>query len=163
MTSTRPGEPLGMPRRRTRWPSSTRKSPSMKSTATCCGWSWRARPHPGCGCRDRARCRRVGGARGHRVVAVEPTTELRAHGQRIHADSGIDWVDDILPDLALSQHTGQFDAVFVTAVWMHLDAEERRHAMARIAGLLVPGGRFFVNLRHRPCARWPPHVRRVRC
>ncbi|MFI6874473.1 class I SAM-dependent methyltransferase [Streptomyces sp. NPDC050400] len=89
-------------------------------------------------------------ARGHSVVAVEPTRELRAHGQRIHADSGIDWVDDVLPDLALSQHAGRFDAVFATAVWMHLDADERRHAMARIAALLVPGGRFFVNLRHGP-------------
>ncbi|MFF2846906.1 class I SAM-dependent methyltransferase [Streptomyces sp. NPDC058001] len=89
-------------------------------------------------------------ARGHRVVAVEPTAELRAHGQRIHADSGIDWVDDVLPDLTLSRHAGRFEAVFATAVWMHLDAEERERAMARIAALLLPGGRFFVNLRHGP-------------
>ena len=89
-------------------------------------------------------------ARGHSVVAVEPTAELRAYGQRVHAESGIDWVDDALPGLKLSQHTGRFDAVFATAVWMHLDAEERSCAMARIAGLLVPGGRFFVNLRHGP-------------
>ncbi|GAA2151442.1 hypothetical protein GCM10009760_46840 [Kitasatospora kazusensis] len=101
-------------------------------------------------------------ARGHRVVAVEPTAELRAHGQRIHADSGIDWVDDALPHLTelteltgltgltSRQRPGRFDAVFATAVWMHLDAEERRRAMARIAELLVPGGRFFVNLRHGP-------------
>ncbi|MGW1894407.1 class I SAM-dependent methyltransferase [Streptomyces sp. NPDC002004] len=89
-------------------------------------------------------------ARGHRVVAVEPTAELRAHGRRLHAESGIDWVDDVLPYLTLSCHPGRFDAVFATAVWMHLDAEERRRAMARIAELLVPGGRFFVNLRHGP-------------
>ncbi|MFF2963182.1 class I SAM-dependent methyltransferase [Streptomyces sp. NPDC057963] len=89
-------------------------------------------------------------ALGHSVVAVEPTAELRAHGQRIHADSGIDWVDDVLPNLTLSRHAGRFDAVFATAVWMHLDAEERGRAMARIATLLVPGGRFFVNLRHGP-------------
>ncbi|MFE1787180.1 class I SAM-dependent methyltransferase [Streptomyces sp. NPDC059525] len=89
-------------------------------------------------------------ALGHRVVAVEPTAELRAHGQRIHADSEIDWVDDVLPDLTLSRHAGQFEAVFATAVWMHLNAEERCRAMARIAALLVPGGRFFVNLRHGP-------------
>ncbi|MER6068408.1 class I SAM-dependent methyltransferase [Streptomyces sp. NPDC001817] len=87
-------------------------------------------------------------ARGHRVVAVEPTPELREHGQRIHPDSAIDWVDDTLPDLLSSR--GPFDAVFATAVWMHLDAGERRRAMARIAGLLAPGGRFLVNLRHGP-------------
>lgn len=101
-------------------------------------------------------------ARGHRVVAVEPTAELRAHGRRIHAGhaghaghpghagQAIDWYDDALPDLPLRSHPGRFDAVFATAVWMHLDADERRRAMARIATLLVPGGRFFVNLRHGP-------------
>ncbi|MBL1091751.1 MULTISPECIES: class I SAM-dependent methyltransferase [Streptomyces] len=89
-------------------------------------------------------------ARGHSVVAVEPTTELREHARRLHADSDIAWVDDALPDLTLSRHPGEFDAIFATAVWMHLDPEERRRAMARIAGLLVPGGRFFVNLRHGP-------------
>ncbi|MFD0532108.1 methyltransferase domain-containing protein [Kitasatospora arboriphila] len=44
----------------------------------------------------------------------------------------------------------RFDAVFATAVWMHLDAAERSHALARIAGLLAPGGRFFLQLRHGP-------------
>ncbi|MGW2105482.1 class I SAM-dependent methyltransferase [Streptomyces sp. NPDC001948] len=91
-------------------------------------------------------------ALGHEVVAVEPTAELRAHGQRIHAGSAIDWVDDALPELALRQcrRSGRFEAIFATAVWMHLDAKERGQAMARIAALLMPGGRFFVNLRHGP-------------
>src|SRR4051812_2339242 len=30
---------------------------------------------------------------GHRVVAVEPTAELRAHGERIHRESPIRWID----------------------------------------------------------------------
>ncbi|MFF3782975.1 class I SAM-dependent methyltransferase [Streptomyces sp. NPDC001933] len=91
-------------------------------------------------------------ALGHDVVAVEPTAELRAHGQRIHAGSAIDWVDDVLPELALRQcrRPGRFEGIFATAVWMHLDAGERGQAMARIAALLMPGGRFFVNLRHGP-------------
>ncbi|MFD6939634.1 class I SAM-dependent methyltransferase [Streptomyces goshikiensis] len=89
-------------------------------------------------------------ALGHSVVAVEPTAELRVHGQRIHAGSAIEWVDDAFPALALRKYPGRFDAVFATAVWMHLDAEERGQAMARIAALLMPGGRFFVNLRHGP-------------
>lgn len=89
-------------------------------------------------------------ALGHRVVAVEPTSELRGHGQRIHAGSAIEWTDDVLPTLTLRQYPGRFDAVFATAVWMHLDAEERGQAMARIAALLMPDGQFFVNLRHGP-------------
>ncbi len=89
-------------------------------------------------------------ARGHPVVAAEPTAELRAHGQRIHGVHAVDWVDDALPDLPLPHHPGRFDAVFATAVWMHLDAEERLRSIVRIASLLMPGGRFFVNLRHGP-------------
>ncbi|MFF3611626.1 class I SAM-dependent methyltransferase [Streptomyces sp. NPDC002580] len=89
-------------------------------------------------------------ARGHRVVAAEPTAELREHGRRVHADHAIAWVDDALPELPLDRHPGRFDAVFATGVWMHLDAGERRRAMARIGELLEPGGRFFVNLRHGP-------------
>jgi len=89
-------------------------------------------------------------ALGHSVVAVEPTAELRGHGQRIHAGSAVEWVDDALPALSLHQCPGRFDAVFATAVWMHLDAEERGLAMARIAALLMPDGQFFVNLRHGP-------------
>ncbi|MFD7859817.1 class I SAM-dependent methyltransferase [Streptomyces microflavus] len=84
-------------------------------------------------------------ALGHSVVAVGPTAELRGHGQRIHAGSAVEWVDDALPALSLHQCSGRFAAVFATAVWMHLDAEERGLAMARIAALLMPGGQFFAN------------------
>ncbi|MEW1909303.1 methyltransferase domain-containing protein [Kitasatospora sp. NPDC085895] len=89
-------------------------------------------------------------ARGHRVLAVEPTAALRRHGRRLHPGAGIDWVDDSLPELAAAGDGRRFDAVFATAVWMHLDAAERSHALARIAGLLAPGGRFFLQLRHGP-------------
>ncbi len=88
--------------------------------------------------------------RGHRVVAVEPTAALRRHGQRLHVGAAIDWVDDSLPELASAGDGPRFDAVFATAVWMHLDAGERARALARIAALLAPGGRFFVQLRHGP-------------
>ncbi|MCU7820447.1 class I SAM-dependent methyltransferase [Kitasatospora sp. DSM 101779] len=89
-------------------------------------------------------------ARGHRVVAVEPTTALRRHGRRLHPGTGIDWVDDSLPELSGARDGQRFDAVFATAVWMHLDPAERSRALARIAELLAPGGRFFVQLRHGP-------------
>ncbi|KAF0128349.1 MAG: putative methyltransferase [Xanthobacteraceae bacterium] len=89
--------------------------------------------------------------RGLAVTAVEPTAELRAHGMRLHAGKGIVWIDDGLPDLpVLAAGTGQFDLILLTAVWMHLDADERSRAMARIAGHLAPGGRVIMTLRHGP-------------
>jgi hypothetical protein len=38
---------------------------------------------------------------GHRVVAVEPTDELREAGMTLHKSMGIEWVADGLPDLDL--------------------------------------------------------------
>lgn len=90
-------------------------------------------------------------ARGHEVVAVEPTPELRAHGARIHAGAAIAWVDDALPDLPAVRRTGGlYDLVMLTAVWMHLDEAERRRGIATVARLLAPGGQAALSLRHGP-------------
>ena len=89
--------------------------------------------------------------RGHRATAVEPTLELRREGQAIHADTGISWLDDALPDLRLIRGTGQrFDLILLTAVWMHLDEDERSRAMASIAALLAPAGMVILSLGHGP-------------
>ncbi|MGG2464183.1 class I SAM-dependent methyltransferase [Streptomyces sp. RGM 3693] len=86
---------------------------------------------------------------GHRVMAAEPTAELRSLGQRIHADRQIEWVDDALPELpVLSAWQRRFDLILLTAVWMHLDERQRDSAMACLVGLLEPGGRVILSLRH---------------
>jgi SAM-dependent methyltransferase len=88
-------------------------------------------------------------ALGHTVVAVEPTPELRAHGQRLHHSAAITWIDDALPDLDKVPAPGErFDLVLLTAVWMHLDPGQRERAMARIADLVQPGGLVTLLLRH---------------
>jgi SAM-dependent methyltransferase len=88
---------------------------------------------------------------GHIVAAVEPTPELRAHGQRLHGEAAIVWIDDSLPDLDKVHARGErFDLVMLTAVWMHLDTGQRERAMGRVAGLLRPGGLMTLLLRHGP-------------
>lgn len=90
-------------------------------------------------------------ARGHRVIAVEPTAELRSLARRLHADQQIEWVDDALPELPVLTAQGRrFDLILLTAVWMHLDGRQRASAMARLAGLLATGGRVILSLRHGP-------------
>jgi SAM-dependent methyltransferase len=90
-------------------------------------------------------------ALGHKVLAVEPTAELRAHGQRLHPEPAITWIDDVLPDLAAVRARAEsFDLILLTAVWMHLDESERREALPHIADLLSPGGCLFMTLRHGP-------------
>ncbi|MFJ9695527.1 class I SAM-dependent methyltransferase [Kitasatospora sp. NPDC101183] len=90
-------------------------------------------------------------ALGHRVLAVEPTPELRAHGERLHAGSGVRWLADALPELPAVREGGErYDLILVTAVWMHLDPAERRSALRTVGALLAPGGRLSLTVRHGP-------------
>ena len=90
-------------------------------------------------------------SQGHTVVAVEPTAELREPGRLLHPSTSIEWVDDSLPALSAILGRGQrFDAIMLTAVWMHLDESERRIAMPRLAALLAPEGVLIMSLRHGP-------------
>jgi SAM-dependent methyltransferase len=88
---------------------------------------------------------------GHTVLAVEPVDALRDAGRELHQSARIEWLDDSLPDLALVMAgRASFDAVMLTAVWMHLDARQRERAMPRIAALLRDGGVLIMSLRHGP-------------
>jgi SAM-dependent methyltransferase len=89
-------------------------------------------------------------ARGHSVVAVEPTAEMRAAGMQLHPDPRIEWVDDGLPELVSLNERAPFDLIMITAVWQHLDADERSRAMLRSAELAQRGGVMALLLRHGP-------------
>ncbi|KWF57396.1 class I SAM-dependent methyltransferase [Burkholderia pseudomultivorans] len=90
-------------------------------------------------------------AMGHAVVAVEPVDALRAAGIALHRSASIEWLDDSLPDLAvLRTRYASFDCVMLSAVWMHLDADERRRAMPNVAALLADGAMLAMTLRHGP-------------
>lgn len=88
---------------------------------------------------------------GHDVVAAEPTAEMRAHAMRLHPSPRIEWLDDSLPDLPmLSARGATFDLVMMTAVWMHLDDDQRCRAMPNVARLVRPGGTLIMSLRYGP-------------
>ncbi|MFD7645544.1 class I SAM-dependent methyltransferase [Kitasatospora sp. NPDC059795] len=90
-------------------------------------------------------------AAGHRVTAAEPTAAMRELGRARHAHHPVDWVDDALPDLpGLTARGERYDLILLTAVWMHLDPEQRATSMATLAGLLAEGGRIVLSLRHGP-------------
>ena len=89
--------------------------------------------------------------RRDRVLAVEPTDELRVAGMALHPSPLIEWADDSLPHLASTMKRRRtFDVVMVTAVWMHLDPLERVLAMPNVASLIGPGGVLIMSLRHGP-------------
>ena len=88
---------------------------------------------------------------GHFVDAVEPTTGMREHGQQLHANEQINWIDDNLPHLhKVTASHKKYDLLLLTAVWMHLTPEERETAMHTCTNLLLPGGVMSLSLRHGP-------------
>lgn len=90
-------------------------------------------------------------AMGHRVVAVEPTAELRRRAAALHPSPRIEWLDDSLPKLSHLMKRGEtFAVVMLTAVWMHLDKRQRRQAMPRVAALARESGIVILSLRHGP-------------
>jgi SAM-dependent methyltransferase len=90
-------------------------------------------------------------AQGHRVVAVEPTEAMRIPAMALHPSPRIEWLDDSLPDLAgLRQRGETFELMMLTAVWMHLDGEQRRRGMPNLASLLTTQGVMIMKIRHGP-------------
>jgi SAM-dependent methyltransferase len=90
-------------------------------------------------------------ASGHRVVAVEPTDEMRLPAMALHPSPGIEWLNDSLPDLALLRARGEsFDLIMLTAVWMHFNPQQRQRAMPNLASLLGDGGVMIMKIRHGP-------------
>ncbi len=88
---------------------------------------------------------------GHSVVAVEPTDGFRTRAIARHRHANIEWIDDGLPDLTeLQDRSEDFDLIMLTAVWMHLETEERERGMVRLADLSKAGGHVIMMVRHGP-------------
>jgi len=88
---------------------------------------------------------------GHEVVAVEPADALRQKAQSLHPSSGIQWLNDSLPDLKKVYDLNlKFDLILLSAVWKHIPLWEREKSMNNLADLLKPSGRLVMTLRHGP-------------
>jgi protein-L-isoaspartate O-methyltransferase len=86
---------------------------------------------------------------GHTVLAVEPADGLRRAGMADHSSPRVEWLDDSLPDLAIVRARREtFDLVTLTAVWAHLDHDQRRRAVPNLASQLAAGGRLVMSVRN---------------
>jgi len=86
---------------------------------------------------------------GFKVFAVEPSPDMLAAAKRIHPGSDIVWIQDSLPSLP-SVHLlcCRFDLILLSAVWMHLNQNERREAMLTLHGLANREGVVVITIRH---------------
>ncbi|MEL6452688.1 MAG: class I SAM-dependent methyltransferase [Pseudomonadota bacterium] len=81
---------------------------------------------------------------GHDVTAVDPVAAFVAETMRRVPAATI--LRDRLP--ALRAVRGRYDLILVNAVWQHVPPPQRGASLARLAGLLAPGGRLVLSLRH---------------
>jgi len=92
-------------------------------------------------------------SRGQHVLAVEPVTEFRKMGKKLHKSQSIEWLDDTLPQLSQTLARGEtFDLVLLSAVWHHLNADQRRCALPNLRALIAPEGLLIMSLRNGPGA-----------
>ena len=89
--------------------------------------------------------------RGHAVVAVEPSDEMRRLSQHLHPSAKVLWLDDALPTLG-RVGADRYDIILLSAVWMHVEPALRPQAFSRLTELLAPGGRIYITLRVGPAA-----------
>lgn len=88
--------------------------------------------------------------RGDEVVAVEPAASLQEEGRRRHPEIRC-WLDDRLPGLDRVSRSGMsFNAILLSAVWMHVAPNDRARAFRKLINLLKPGGLLAFSLRHGP-------------
>jgi SAM-dependent methyltransferase len=102
-------------------------------------------------------------SRGHQVIAVEPSDQMRTRGQRLHGSERIRWINDRLPGLETVHRLGlSFDFILLNAVWMHVVPADRRRAFRKLITLLKPGGWMAMSFRQpdssNPRAMFPCHL-----
>lgn len=101
-------------------------------------------------------------AEGHKVTAVEPSTQMVRLAKELHHASVVNWVDDSLPKLKAISPGAQYDLIVLSAVWMHVHPSERAAAMQRLRQLLAPGGTIYITLRSGPVEperqMWPSSI-----
>ena len=87
-------------------------------------------------------------ARGWHVTAVEPSSELRAGGRKLHPSARIRWIDDTLPDLTQVKRLGhRYSLIMMSAVWMHVAEQDEAEALTTLASLSSPESLTAITVR----------------
>lgn len=89
--------------------------------------------------------------KGWDVTVVEPSVAFRELGRANSEPYSIKWIDDRLPHLKKCAKLGPiFSLILVSAVFMHLTAQERADSFETLAGLLAENGLLTITLRNDP-------------
>ena len=87
-------------------------------------------------------------SKGHDVIAVEPSRNMRREAKRFHSESTFTLLADRLPELKKTRETCMsFDLILLNAVWMFIPEAERKRSFRKLIALLKPRGIIAFSLR----------------
>ncbi len=87
--------------------------------------------------------------KGFEVVAIDGAPEMIAQARAQKSHPHVTYFEDLMPEIEKVKALAQtFDAVILSAVWMHLDTDERRTMMDNLKDLTNEGAVMYVTLRH---------------
>jgi 2-polyprenyl-3-methyl-5-hydroxy-6-metoxy-1,4-benzoquinol methylase len=82
---------------------------------------------------------------GRRIVGVDPSSRRIRLARRLTEDLGLRSHSFVEGDVRDAPLEGPFDAAYVLDVMHHLPRTDQRRVLARLAGLLKPGGMLLVK------------------
>lgn len=87
--------------------------------------------------------------RGYFVTAVDPSEELLSLASKKNDHPRVTWLNDHLPALS-KLGSERYEFVLVSAVWMHISADQQESSLQRLAKLVTPNGYVAITLRFGP-------------
>lgn len=87
--------------------------------------------------------------KGLKVTAVDPSSNMLNSAKKNFPHENITWIQDKLPTLEKLKNTNQkFDFILLSAVWMHVEKEDRKEAFKILQSLLNKNAKMVIYLRH---------------
>ena len=87
--------------------------------------------------------------KGFDVKAIEPVFEFMEQFKRNNSDTNFEWVIDALPTLdKLKKYKKKVDLILLSAVWMHLNKEQREKSFQTFSQLNKLSGLLVMSLRY---------------
>ncbi|HEY8189319.1 MAG TPA: class I SAM-dependent methyltransferase [Micavibrio sp.] len=89
--------------------------------------------------------------KGFDVVAIDGSEEMIRLARQEKMHPAILYMVDVLPGIERVKSTGKkFDVVLMSAVWMHLNGEERQILVDNLAGITNEHALIYISLRDGP-------------
>jgi len=94
---------------------------------------------------------------GFMVDALDGATGMLEQARAQHAHPHVTYHHDMLPELKNIQATGhRYDFILLSAVWMHIEPQQRAQALNNLVKLAKPGAHILLSLRHGPAPQDRP-------